>query len=124
MFVLILLSLLVIVPAAVAFLSDTSLLPRIVITPALEVGASIVHVERGVSTHPVPNAHDIRPSERGEFYYYKLINHLRVLQVLDDGQIVAVNRDRKWFCLSPNDSQVRKAGLIERLLYRRRFPQL
>jgi len=43
--------------------------------------------------------------------------------VLDDGQILAVNRDNKWVCLSPTNPQVRKARLLERLFYRRRFPQ-
>lgn len=64
------------------------------------------------------------PSERGEFYYYSLINYLRVADVLDDGRIIAIARNNKRLWLWPNDSQLRKARLLERLLYRWRFPHI
>ena len=50
------------------------------------------------------------------------MNYLRVTQVLDDGRIIAVTRDNKRLCLSPNDSQLRKARFTERFIYRRALP--
>jgi hypothetical protein len=46
-----------------------------------------------------------------------------VTDVLDDSRIVAVARDNQRLCFWPNDSQLRKARLTERFLYRWRFPQ-
>ena len=120
MIVLFVLTVLVVVPAAVAFLSDTSVLSR----AAFGIGAPVVYSRQAISTQPVSGARDVRPSERGEFYYYNLVNYLRVTEVLDDGRVIAVARNNKRLCFSPSDSHFRKAGLIERLIYRWRFPHL
>jgi hypothetical protein len=122
MFVLIVFTLLIIIPAVIAFLSETSILLRTILTPGFGIGAPIVYLRQEINTRPGSDAHDIRPSERGEFYYYSLINYLRVTQVMSDGRIIAVNRDNKCICLSPNDPDLRKARVTERLIYRRRFP--
>jgi hypothetical protein len=45
-----------------------------------------------------------------------------VADVLDDGRLLAVTRTGKKLCLSPEDERLRKARLIDRLRYRRRFP--
>jgi len=120
----VLLLLLIGLPAAAAFLSKTSLLSRALTTPGFDIGAPVVYQRQEVSTHPVADALNVRPSERGEYYYYSLVNYLRVTQVLDDGRIIAVTRDNKRLCLSPNDSQLRKARFTERFIYRWRFPHL
>ena len=122
MIVLFVFLLLVIVPAAVALFSETSLLSRAGIAPAFGIGAPIVYSRRAISTQPVSGARDIRPSERGEFYYYNLINYLRVTEVLDDGRVIAIAGNNKRLCFSPSDSHFRKARVTERLIYRRRFP--
>jgi hypothetical protein len=124
MIVLFVFVLLIIVPAAAAFLSETSLLSRAGITPAFGIGAPIVYSRRAISTQPVSGARDIRPSERGEFYYYNLINYLRVTEVLDDGRVLAIARNNMRLCFSPSDSSFRKARLAERFIYRWRFPHL
>jgi hypothetical protein len=122
MIVLFVFVLLVIVPAAAGLLCETLLLSRAAITPAFGIGTPIVYSRRAISTQPVSGARDIRPSERGEFYYYNLINYLRVTEVLDDGQVIAVARNNMRLCFSPSDSHFRKARVTERLIYRRRFP--
>jgi hypothetical protein len=124
MTVLLVFTLLVILPAAVAFVSETSRLLRGVITPVFGIGTPIVYLRQEISTRPRSDARDVRPSERGEFYYYSQIDHLRVTEVLDDGRIIAVARDNQRLCLWPNDSNLRKARLSERLIYCRRFPHL
>jgi len=83
----VLLLLLIGLPAAAAFLSKTSLLSRALTTPGFDIGAAVVYQRQEVSTHPVADALNVRPSERGEYYYYSLVNYLRVTDVLDDGRI-------------------------------------
>jgi len=123
MIVLFVLILLVGVPAAAAFFSERSFLSRAVITPMFGIGAPVVYQRQEVSTRPSADAYDIRPSERGEFYYCSFVNYLRVTEVLGDGRIIAVARDHKRLCFWPNDSALRKARLNERLFYRQRFPR-
>ncbi len=120
MIVLFVLILLVGLPAAVAFLSETSLVPR----STFGIGAPIVYSTREISTNPRSDARDVRPSDRGEFYYYNLVNYLRVTDVLEDGRVIAVARDNQRLCFWPDDSQFRKARLSERFFCRWRFPHL
>src|SRR4029077_13429823 len=122
MIVLFVVVLLVIVPAAAALLSQTSFLSRAAITPGSGIGTAVVYSRPSISTQPVSGARDIRPSERGEFYYYNLVNYLRVTEVLDDGRVLAVAGNNMRLCFSPGDSDFRKAGVVERVIYRRRFP--
>jgi hypothetical protein len=122
MIVLLVFVLLVILPAAAAFFSQSSLFPRAAIAPAFAIGARVVYQRQEVSTRPSADAYDIRPSERGEFYYCSFVNYLRVTEVLDDGRVIAVARDNKRLCFWPNDSNFRKARLSERFTCRWRFP--
>ena len=93
MIVLLLITLLIIVPAAVALLSDRSMTPQLMMTRAFGIGAPIVYTRQEMSTNPSADARDVCPSERGEFYYYNLVDYLRVTEVLDDGRVIAVARD-------------------------------
>jgi hypothetical protein len=122
MTVVLFLSLFVAVPATLAFLSETSLWQRSLLKPAFSVGTPIVYRHQEVSTRPAADAYDVYPAERGDYYYYTIINYLRVTEVLGDGRIIAVARNNERLCFWPNDSNLRKARLAERLIYRR-FPQ-
>ena len=122
MTVLVFFALLVCLPVIVALLSETSLLQRPCTRSAFYVGAPIVHRKQEASTHLRPGAFDVHPATRGEFYYYSVLNYLRVTKVLDDGRIIAVARDNNWLCLSSSDPQLRKASLTERLIHGSRFP--
>jgi len=124
MAVLFVLVLLVGLPAVAAFLSKTSLLTRALTTSGFDIGAPVVYQRQEISNHPVANALYIRPSQKGEFYYYYLIKYLRVTEVLADGRFIAVARDNKRICFRRNDSQVRRASLTERLIHRGRFPSV
>ena len=115
-------ALLVGLPATVALLSETSLLQRAFTRSAFCVGAPIVHRRQEVSTRLRPGAVDVHPATRGEFYYYSVLNYLRVTKVLDDGRIIAVARDNNRLCLSSSDPQLRKASLTERFIHSSRFP--
>jgi hypothetical protein len=110
--------------AAAAFLSGTTLLARAFIKPAFSVGAPVIYRQEEVSTRPTADARDIRPAARGEYYYYSIINYLRVIEVLADGRIIAVSRNNQRLCFRPNDSALRKARFNERLIYRLRFQRV
>ena len=109
--------------AAGALLSDISFWQRTSLKPALRIGAPVVYRQQEVSTCPTADARDVHPAERGEYYYYTVINYLRVAEVMADGRIIAVARNNKRLCFRPNDSGLRKARLTERLIYRPRFPR-
>ena len=122
MTLLLLLAFLVLLPAAAALLSQISLSQRPPAGPAFSVGAPIVYLQEEVTSCPASDAQDIRPSERGEYYYYSILNYLRVTEVLGDGRIIAVARNHERLCFWPNDSSLRKARLTERLFHPLRFP--
>ena len=124
MTVVLLLAFLVLLPAVAAFLSQISLLQRGPTESAFTVGAPVVYLQEEIANCPTSDAHDIRPSERGEYYYYSILNYLRVTEVLRDGRIIAVARNHERLCLWPNDSSLRKARLTERLFHPRAFPIL
>ncbi len=119
--VLLLLAFLVVLPAAAALLSQPSLLPRTVAKPAFRIGAPVIYRQEEVSVRPTAGAHDIRPAERGDYYYYTIINYLRVIDLLEDGRVIAVARNQQRLCFWPDDSCFRKARLTERLIY---YPRL
>ncbi len=122
MTVLLIIALFVLIPAAFSF-SGNSFLYRHLPPPALTVGAPIIYRHDEASTHPAAGACDIRPAPRGEFYYYSIIKYLRVVEVLNDGQIVAVAANKQRLSFQPNDGAVRKARFNERLRFYTRFPQ-
>ena len=82
----------------------------------------VVYLKQEVATRPAADACDVHPAERGEYYYYTVINYLRVTEAMADGRITAVACNNKRLCFRPNDSSLRKARLTERLIYRPRVP--
>ena len=124
MTVLLLLVLLVLFPIAVALLFHP--VPRkhaASTSPAFTIGTPVIYQRDEVSTCPTPDAHDVHPAEHGDYYYYSILNYLRVIDVLADGRIIAVARNQQRLCFWPNDSCVRKAHLRERFLHPLRFPR-
>jgi hypothetical protein len=122
MFVLSLFALLVLLPAAAALISEASHWHRFPTTPAFSIGAAVIYRQEVASTSPTAAARDIRPATRGEYYYYSIIDYLRVTEVLSDGRIIAVTRNDKRLCFWPNDFHFRRARLSERFTCRGRFP--
>ncbi len=87
------------------------------------IGAPLIYRQREASTRPGSDAHDVRPAARGDFYYYSIINYLRVVEVLKDGRIIAISGNNKRLCFWPDDSSLRRARLTERLLHWPQFPR-
>jgi hypothetical protein len=88
----------------------------------LEPGDFLVYRKSKVSARPGPRARNVQASEKGDDYYYEVDKYWTVADVLDDGRLVAKTRTGKQVYLTPEDEKLRKAGLIERVLHRRRFP--
>lgn len=93
-----------------------------VATSGFSIGTPVVYRQDEVSANPALNARDIHPAERGEYYYYSILHYLRVIEVLNDGRVIAVARNHERLCFWPNDSGLRKARLTERLFHPLRFP--
>jgi hypothetical protein len=88
------------------------------------VGDVVVYRKLKVSAHPSPRAYDIHPAGQGDSYQYLIDKYWTIEQVLRDGRVVVITRTNKHHWLSPSDPNLRKAGLIIRLRYRKRFPEL
>src|SRR5207302_10268068 len=101
---LLLLTLLVTLLAAGALLSDISFWQRASLKPAFRIGAPVVYRQQEVSTCPTADARDVHPAERGDYYYYTVINYLRVAEAMADGRIIPVARNTKRRCFRPNHS--------------------
>ena len=87
-----------------------------------QVGAPVIYRKLEISTCPSRDAYEVRPAEKGEFYYYLTNKYWRVEAVRPDGWIVARSPFMEQFYLRPDDPNLRKANLIERLRYAPRFP--
>jgi hypothetical protein len=83
-------------------------------------GDRLIYRKPKVSPHPGPRARNVRPAENG--YCYEVDKFWTVAGVLEDGRLLAKTRTGKEVCLNREDERLRKARLIERLRYRRRFP--
>ena len=113
-----LLVLLVIVPALVGFsLERHGSHHRKSAASKFRPGSPLVYQKQEVSTHPGADARDVRPSARGEFYYYQVLVYLRVIDILNDGRLIALAPNNRRLAFDPNDTDLRKAGLLERLFY-------
>jgi len=88
----------------------------------LEPGDFLIYRKAKTSAAPGPRARNVHPAETGEGFLYEVEKFWRVADVLDDGRLVAATRTGKRVFLMPQDESVRKARLIERVVYHRRFP--
>ncbi len=86
------------------------------------IGDPIVYRKQKVSTRPGAHARDIYPAGQGDYYYYLVNKFWTVVDILDDGSIVARTRTDKRHLLMPTDPNLRKANLTERVRFGRRFP--
>jgi hypothetical protein len=85
-------------------------------------GDFLVYRKAKVSTRPGPRARNVQPTDNGDDYYYEVDKYWRLADVQEDGHLVAVTRTGKRVELSREDENLRKARLLERIVYRRRFP--
>jgi len=89
-----------------------------------EPGDFLIYRKSKASPRPGPRARNIQAAENGDDYYYEVDKFWTLSGVLDDGRLVAQTRRGKQVCLAPTDERLRRAGLIERIRYRQRFPSV
>jgi hypothetical protein len=97
---------------------------RTTATAEIHVGDSIIYRKQKYSTHPCRRAYDIHPTTAGDTYTYFVDKFWTVENVLRDGRILVTTRTHKHLYLEPQDPNLRRAGFIARLRYRKRFPHL
>ncbi len=89
-----------------------------------QVGDLVVYRKSKSSTHPGPRAANVHPAQNGDSYSYTVDKFWMIEAILDDGTIVATTRRGKKNRIKPDDPMMRRANLIQRLLYRTRFATL
>ena len=87
-------------------------------------GDPVVYTAPKASTHPGPRAINVSPSEMGELYRYEVEKYWRVAEVRQDGKVVLLTRRGKRRVCSASDRRLRKAGFVDRLRNRNRFPEV
>jgi hypothetical protein len=90
----------------------------------LEPGDFLIYRKPKVSVRPGPRARNVQAAEKGDDYYYEVDKFWTVADILDDGRLIAVTRTGKQHTLTPRDENLRKASLLERMRFRRRFPSV
>ena len=86
-------------------------------------GEPVVYRAQKASTSPGPRAINISPAHLGESYSYNVDKYWRVAEVKNDGNVVLLTRRGKKRVCSEEDNRLRKAGLIERVRNKSRFPE-
>jgi hypothetical protein len=94
------------------------------IRTTVRAGDRLIYRMQKVSTRPGPRAYDIHPASEGDTYSYFVDKYWTVKSVARDGAFSIVTRTGKLRLVQPNDPNFRRAGLISRVRYARRFPQL
>ncbi len=87
-------------------------------------GDLVVYHKTKHSSHPGPRAVDVQPARHGETYSYIVDKFWIVREVLNDGTIIAETRRGKQHHIKPDDPSLKRASLLQRLLYRNRFSEL
>ncbi len=87
-------------------------------------GDLVIYRKTKHSTHPGPRADNVYPAVRGETYAYTVDKFWIVEEIQDDGTVVAVTRRGKKNFIRSDDPMLRRANLLQKLLYRSRFAQL
>lgn len=89
-----------------------------------KVGQTVVYRMPKSSTSPGERAINVKPSSRGELYAYEVEKYWIVSKLLDEGRIELRTRTGKQHVISMDDSRLRNASFIERLILSDRFPKL
>jgi len=90
----------------------------------MEPGDFLIYRKSKASPRPGPRARNVEASEHGDDYYYEVDKFWTLADVLQDGRLVALTRTGKRVYLRQEDERLRKAGLLERVRYRGRFPSV
>jgi hypothetical protein len=87
------------------------------------VGDHVIYHKSKTSPRPGPRAEDVHAAEHGEDYSYIVDKFWTVSAVIDEETIEVRTRQGKTHCLKTNDPLLRKAGVVDELRFRTRFPE-
>jgi hypothetical protein len=85
-------------------------------------GDYVIYRKQKFSLHPGPHAKDVRPCPQGDFYSYEVDKFWLVVAVERTNKITVCTRRGKRLILSADDPALRRAGWLERFMFRHRFP--
>jgi len=87
----------------------------------VKTGQFVVFSKMKTSSNPSPRAQNIHPARHGEYYSYIIEKFWKVVQVFDDDTIEIETRRGKRHRVNTNTPLLRKVGVWDRLLFRKRF---
>ena len=85
-------------------------------------GDVVVYAKQKWSASPGPRATHVDPAATGEQYSYVVHKFWRVVECADDGRLTLATRRGKQYVVSEHDPLLRRPSLLERLLWRHKFP--
>lgn len=85
-------------------------------------GDWVIYRKTKHTTSPGRRAQEVEPEVRGEMYTYKVDKFWTVASEVADGVVEVKTRRGKVHRVRANDPNLRRANLIERILYGNRFP--
>jgi hypothetical protein len=87
-------------------------------------GDLVVYRKTKHAAKPGPRAERISPAPYGDTYSYIVDKYWIVERICDDGALLLRTRRGKTHKTRPDDPNLRRAGLITRLLQGHRFPSV
>jgi hypothetical protein len=87
-----------------------------------QAGDLVVYRKTKHNPIPGPRATAIVPAPNGDNYTYNVDKFWIVDRIRDDGQLLIRTRTGKTHAVRPEDPNLRRAGVITRILYGNRFP--
>lgn len=91
-------------------------------TVRYHVGDRVVFTRDKYTPCPGPRAKNVFATPNGETYHYQVDKYWVVVEVRADGGLVVETRRGKTHVVRPDNPQLRKASLYERLFKQRLFP--
>ncbi len=90
-------------------------------TRKFKPGDWVIYRKTKHSEHPGPRAENISPAPHGEGYSYTVDKFWIVREVRQDGSLLVLTRRGKQHVVKADDPCLRRANLLQRLIYRSRF---
>ena len=92
-------------------------------TAMIEVGSQVIYRKPKHSCKPGPRAAAITPSKHGDSYSYFVDKYWVVVECNPPDEIVVLTRSGKRLTLNADDPNLRRAGFLNRVFRRNRFPE-